>query len=96
MILLAYGESRIGLGWGTQLHIINWQWLCGFLKTQEHPETLLKNAFIKYVFTVANHIEDASDLLENIGCYNYLRRKPPALSANDFKTYGCNLDLESL
>ncbi|MFS2069813.1 hypothetical protein ACEN9D_13700 [Pseudomonas sp. CT11-2] len=70
--------------WGTQLHIINWQGLCGFLKTQKSPESILANAFKKYVATINNTVEDANDLLENIGCYYYMRKKIPALAANGF------------
>lgn len=32
--------------------------------------------------TVDFNLKDAEDLLENIGCYYYLRKKVPALSAN--------------
>ncbi|RON01157.1 hypothetical protein [Pseudomonas brassicacearum] len=70
--------------WGTQLHIINWQGLCGFLKNQENPATILKSAFNKYLNTIKETTEDASDLLENIGCYYYMRKKVAALSENDF------------
>ena len=70
--------------WGTQLHIINWQGLCGFLKTQKNPESTLKNAFKKYINTIKYSVEDANDLLENIGCYYYMRKKIPALSAHGF------------
>jgi hypothetical protein len=70
--------------WGTQLHVINWQGLCGYLKMQSNPDTLLKDAFKKYVMTIANTIEDASSLLDNIGCYYYMRKKIPALSVNGF------------
>ncbi|NSX08386.1 hypothetical protein HTX81_07300 [Pseudomonas lini] len=70
--------------WDTQLHIINWQGLCGFLKTQKNPESILKNAFKKYVTTINNTLEDANNLFENIGCYYYMRKKFPALSANGF------------
>lgn len=68
--------------WGTQLHVINWQGLCGFLKTQKNPVATLKNAFEKYLKTIKNSIEDANDLLENIGCYYYMRKKIPILSEN--------------
>lgn len=68
--------------WGTQLHIINWQGLCGFIKTQKSPELILANAFKKYIATLNNTVEDANDLLENIGCYYYMRKKVPALAAN--------------
>lgn len=68
--------------WGTQLHVINWQGLCGFLKTQKNPVKTLKNAFEKYLKTITNSIEDANDLLENIGCYYYMRKKIPILSEN--------------
>lgn len=70
--------------WGNQLHIINWQGLCGFLKTQKNPVSILKTAFEKYVTTVTNSLEDANDLLENIGCYYYMRKKAPVLSENGF------------
>lgn len=70
--------------WGTQLHIINWQGLCSFLKTQKKPASVLQNAFEKYVTTVKSTVEDANDLLENIGCYYYMRKKVPALSEDGF------------
>lgn len=70
--------------WGTQLHIINWQGLCSFLKTQKKPASVLQNAFKKYVTTVKSTVEDANDLLENIGCYYYMRKKVPALSEDGF------------
>lgn len=70
--------------WGTQLHIINWQGLCGFLKTQKNPEIILKEAFKKYITTIDSTVEDANNLLENLGCYYYMRRKVPALAANRF------------
>ncbi|MHC8326259.1 hypothetical protein [Pseudomonas sp. LB1P83] len=70
--------------WGNQLHIINWQGLCSFLETQKNPVSILKIAFEKYVITVKNSLEDANDLLENIGCYFYMRKKDPALSENGF------------
>ncbi|MDF7796629.1 hypothetical protein [Pseudomonas syringae] len=70
--------------WGTQLHVINWQGLCGFLKTQEDPEKILKSAFEDYVKTIANSVDEANDLLENIGCYYYMRKKVPALSKNGY------------
>ncbi|KJZ34529.1 hypothetical protein ASC74_13475 [Pseudomonas sp. Root329] len=70
--------------WGTQLHVINWQGLCGFLKTQKNPVATLKNAFEKYLKTITNSIDDANDLLENIGCYYYMRKKIPILSENGF------------
>lgn len=70
--------------WGTQLHIINWQGLCGFLKTQKNPESILKNSFKKYLATINNTVENANDPLENIGCYYYMRKKVPALAANGF------------
>lgn len=70
--------------WGTQLHIINWQGLGSFLKTQKKTASVLKNAFEKYVTTVKNTVEDANDLLENIGCYYYMRKKAPALSEDEF------------
>ncbi|MHC8365312.1 hypothetical protein ACYZT9_05375 [Pseudomonas sp. ZT5P21] len=70
--------------WGTQLHVINWQGLCGFLKTQKKPDAILKNAFEKYVNTIKTSVPEANDLLENIGCYYYMRKKVPALSENGF------------
>ncbi|MHC8394209.1 hypothetical protein ACYZT8_11195 [Pseudomonas sp. LB3P93] len=70
--------------WGNQLHIINWQGLCSFLETQKHPVSILKSAFEKYVITVKDSLEDANDLLENIGCYYYMRKKAPVLSENRF------------
>lgn len=70
--------------WGTQLHIVNWQGLCGFLKAQKNPQPTLENAFKKYINTIKYSVEDANDLLENIGCYYYMRKKIPALSANGF------------
>jgi hypothetical protein len=70
--------------WGNQLHIINWQGLCSFLETQKSPVSILKIAFEKYVITVKNSLEDANGLLENIGCYFYMRKKVPALSENGF------------
>lgn len=70
--------------WGTQLHIINWQELCSFLKTHATPGATLKHAFSEYLRTVETTQEDASSLLENIGCYYYMRKKSPALSSNGF------------
>ncbi|WP_347903486.1 hypothetical protein [Pseudomonas purpurea] len=70
--------------WGTQLHIINWQELCAFLKTHATPGPTLKQAFSEYLGTVEATQEDASSLLENIGCYYYMRKKSPALSSNGF------------
>ncbi|TBN36343.1 hypothetical protein [Pseudomonas sp. BGI-2] len=81
-----------GPDWGNQLHIINWQGLCGFLETQKDPVQILKGAFEKYVITVKNSLEDANDLLENIGCYYYMRKKDLALSANG---YDLILDMSS-
>ncbi|VVP11505.1 hypothetical protein PS870_03333 [Pseudomonas fluorescens] len=34
--------------------------------------------------TVDSNVEDVNDLLENIGCYYYMRKKVPALSENGF------------
>ena len=68
--------------WDTQLHIINWQGLCSFLKTQKNPESILENAFKKYITTINKTVEDANGLLENIGCYYYMRKKIPSLAAN--------------
>ena len=70
--------------WGTQLHVINWQGLCGFLKTQKNPVATLKSAFEKHLKTITNGMDDANDLLENIGCYYYMRKKIPTLSENGF------------
>lgn len=70
--------------WGTQLHVINWQGLCGFLKTQKNPVATLKSAFEKHLKTITNSMDDANDLLENIGCYYYMRKKIPTLSENGF------------
>ncbi|MCV4286188.1 hypothetical protein [Pseudomonas capsici] len=68
--------------WGTQLHVRNWGGLCGFIKTHKSPDLILKEAFAKYLVTVDFNLKDAEDLLENIGCYYYLRKKFPVLSAN--------------
>ncbi|MFJ7283508.1 hypothetical protein [Pseudomonas sp. NPDC099000] len=62
--------------WGNQLHIINWQGLCGFLKTQKNPVSILKTAFEKYVTTVTNSLEDANDLLENKGAITICEKRP--------------------
>ncbi|MBX8607939.1 hypothetical protein OH708_17745 [Pseudomonas capsici] len=70
--------------WGTQLHIMNWQGLCGFLKTHKTPDLVLNNAFGKYLDTVTINLKEAEDLFENIGCYYYMCKKVPALSANGF------------
>lgn len=70
--------------WGTQLHIINWQGLCAFLKTSSNAEGLLKTSFGLYVNSVILTKDDANDLLENIGCYYYLRNKSSILSENGF------------
>jgi hypothetical protein len=61
--------------WGNQLHMINWQGLCSFLETQKNPVSILNCAFQKYVITVKNSLEDANDLLENIGCYYYMKNR---------------------
>ena len=70
--------------WGTQLHIVNWQGLCGYLKSLESPIEILRNAFSVYLNSVEFTKNDASDLLENIGCYYYLRNKHPFLSKDGF------------
>ncbi|MBX8483671.1 MULTISPECIES: hypothetical protein [Pseudomonas syringae group] len=70
--------------WGNQLHIMNWQGLCGFIKTQKTPDTVLKNAFTKYLDTVNITLKEAEDLFENIVCYYYMKKKVPALSTNGF------------
>ncbi len=70
--------------WGTQLHIRNWAGLCSFIQTHKTPDLVLNNAFSKYLDTVTLSLEDAEDLLENIGCYYYMRKKVPALSVNGF------------
>ncbi|MBX8538019.1 hypothetical protein K5D33_25280 [Pseudomonas cichorii] len=70
--------------WGTQLHAINWSGLCGFLKLQKDPTALLKDAFEKYVLSIEETREEASDLLENIICYYHMRKKVPELSENGF------------
>lgn len=70
--------------WGTQLHIINWEGLCAFLKTQENPEKILKPAFDVYIKTIVNSVNKTNDLLENIGCYYYMRKKTPALPTNGY------------
>lgn len=66
--------------WGTQLHAINWSGLCGFLPTQKSPSSLLKRAFIKYLRSIKDTEDDASNLLENIVCYYHMRKKIPVLS----------------
>ncbi|MBX8503152.1 MULTISPECIES: hypothetical protein [Pseudomonas syringae group] len=78
--------------WGTQLHIRNWQGLCGFLKTHKTPDSVLKEAFEKYLNTVNTDLKDADDLFENIGCYYYMRKKHPVLSIDGFDLI---LDLSS-
>lgn len=70
--------------WGTQLHIRNWQDSSVFLKPLNNSTDILKNAFSLYLSTVELTITDAHDLLENIGCYYYLRTKQPYLSKNGF------------
>lgn len=65
--------------WGTQLHIINWQGLCTYLEPLETSIEILKDAFSEYLNSVELTKNDASDLLENIGCYYYLRNKHPFL-----------------
>ncbi|GFM66104.1 MULTISPECIES: hypothetical protein [Pseudomonas] len=79
--------------WGNQLHIMNWQGLCGFIKTHKTPDTVLKNAFTKYLDTVDTTLKEAEDLFENIVCYYYMRKKVPALSANGLDLI---LDLPSI
>jgi hypothetical protein len=69
---------------GTQLHIINWQGLCGHLKSLESSIEILRNAFSAYLNSVEFTKNDASDLLENIGCYYYLRNKHPFLSKDGY------------
>lgn len=70
--------------WGTQLHIRNWQDSSVFLKPLNNSTEILKNAFSLYLITVELTITDAHDLLENIGCYYYLRTEQPYLSKNGF------------
>ncbi|MCF5167555.1 hypothetical protein GIW45_26890 [Pseudomonas congelans] len=70
--------------WGTHLHIINWQGLCAFLKVEKNPQALLSTAFSKYLATITKNKKDAEDLLENIGCYYYMRKKNDSLRINDF------------
>jgi len=70
--------------WGTQLHIINWQGLCIYLEPLETSIEILKDAFSEYLNSVELTKKDASDLLENIGCYYYLRNKYPFLSKDGF------------
>ncbi|WP_122770469.1 hypothetical protein [Pseudomonas viridiflava] len=70
--------------WGTQLHAINWSGLCGFLPTQKNPCSLLKRAFTKYLRSIKNTKDDASNLLENIACYYHMRKKISVLSENGF------------
>lgn len=70
--------------WGTQLHIRNWQDSSIFLKPLSNSTDILKNAFSLYLSTVELTITDAHDLLENIGCYYYLRTTQPYLSKNGF------------
>jgi hypothetical protein len=70
--------------WGTQLHIINWQGLCTYLEPLETAIEILTDAFSEYLNSVEHTKNDASDLLENIGCYYYLRNKHPFLSKDGF------------
>ncbi|WP_085586760.1 MULTISPECIES: hypothetical protein [unclassified Pseudomonas] len=70
--------------WGTQLHIINWQELCGYFKTLDNSTEILKGAFSVYLNSVELTKNDANDLFENIGCYYYLRNKHPFLSKHGF------------
>ncbi|RON85149.1 hypothetical protein [Pseudomonas fluorescens] len=70
--------------WGTQLHIINWQGLCGYLKKLENSIEILRNAFSIYLNSVELTKNDACDLLENIGCYYHLRNKYPFLPKDGF------------
>lgn len=55
-----------------------------FSKNTKNPEIILKEAFKKYITTIDSTVEDANILLENLGCYYYMRRKVPALVANRF------------
>ncbi|WP_323158584.1 hypothetical protein [Pseudomonas viridiflava] len=55
-----------------------------FLKTQENPEKILKPAFDVYIKTIVNSVNKTNDLLENIDCYYYMRKKIPALSKNGY------------
>ncbi len=70
--------------WGTQLHIINWQGLCSYLKPLEKSTEILRNAFSEYLNSVELTKNDANDLLENIGCYYYLRNKHAFMSKDGF------------
>lgn len=70
--------------WGTQLHIINWQGLCGYLQSLENSMEILRNAFDAYLNSVELTKNDASDLIENIGCYYHLKNKYPFLSKDGF------------
>lgn len=70
--------------WGTQLHIINWQGLCGYLTPLNNSTEILRDAFSEFLNSIEPTKNDANDLLENIGCYYYLRNKHPFLSKDGF------------
>ncbi|MHA3736982.1 hypothetical protein ACXR0M_15125 [Pseudomonas sp. Eth.TT006] len=80
--------------WGTQLHVINWQNLCCYLKSRDNSAKILKDAFSAYLNSIELTENDANDLFENIGCYYYLKNKHPFLSADGFDLVRSAVDHE--
>ena len=73
-----------GSEWGDHLYISNWQEMCGVLKTQNAPQSLLTTIFQEYVRYLVENYEDAEGLFSNIAAYYIARGMFQFLSADNY------------